>query len=81
MSQTLLGEDALDGADGRQGPDTLVMEALLDGLCPARQALVVEVEPFEDHELLDLGAAEGIHGIVLSGPGDPRPEWVILRGF
>jgi hypothetical protein len=41
MGQALSGEDALDSADGRQGPDPLVMEAFFDGLSPARQAPVV----------------------------------------
>jgi hypothetical protein len=71
MSEALSGEDALDSADGRQGPDALVVEAFFDGLCPARQASVVEVEPFAHHELFDLGAGAWIHEVVLSGPGSP----------
>jgi len=80
VGQALAGEDALDGADGRQGLDTVVMETRVDDLCPARQAPVVQVEPFEDHERFDLGAAEGCHGI-LSGPWSPARMWFSLRGF
>ncbi len=54
MGQAISGEDALDGTNGRQWPDALVVQDLGDGLSPVREAPVMEMEPFHYNDLFDF---------------------------
>lgn len=56
MGQAISGEDALDGADGRQWSDSLVLvlQDLGDGLSTIREPVVIEMEPFHHNDFFNL---------------------------
>ena len=58
MGERVLGEDALDSADGRQRLDPLLDQPFMNGLGTARPSLIVEMKPFQDHDLFYFQTTE-----------------------
>ena len=67
MSETVAREDALDGAYGGQWSDPLLLQEFADGFRSAREAPIIEMEPFHGNDLFDFGTAEGwiVHRLFL----------------
>ena len=54
MGEAIYGKDALDGGNGRQWPDFLLLQDVGDGLSSIREAPVIEMEPFHYNDFFDF---------------------------
>jgi hypothetical protein len=61
MCQAISGEDAVDGGNGGQRSDSLLVQDPGDGLSSIRKAPVIEMESFHYNNFFDFLMCKEVH--------------------
>jgi hypothetical protein len=71
MGQAISREDAVDGGNGRQRLDCLLLQDMGDGLSSIRESPIVEVEPFHYNDFFDFHRGIKVHRFISRQQKDP----------
>ena len=71
MGQAISGEDMVDGGNGGQRLDSLLLQDMGDGLSSIREVPIVEVEPFHYNDLFDFHRGIEVHRFISRQQKEP----------